>query len=699
MHSDRTNSNNGRPLKPTLATTRTAKTPIAPRLAPSVASSVSSSQTSRTARSNVGTTPRAATTAHQEDVTPVKAFLSNNITPRSSSRKSRVGVSSTNSTPSPTPSATPTSTRPASTVDFSSRDHGHGYSGLGGCGLPGAQSNSRPRSTVGGSNSHTPAPARAPLTNLYNHAASDVGAARDGSPMFFHANDARSQDTAPPPPPKKGPVFFYANGQQDETLRALPAPSPPLSATGRSQVESKFFHVDALSEARSNPPILTPPPNSALPEPWAVATSTPQFQSLRPPSPSKENIHLSYRKGASQVIRPTLSSRTSALSIISGQSHIPECDSDRSKRRRSSAASSVVRLGHGKSASLSSIDSVASLKKVSTNDSHSIAPSPLHNEKRVISNGSLSESVASAPALETSNLSGLHSPSLPSPTKSSNGKSALEHMNGLAANARRERKVLDLEISNSSLLAINRQLEKEVRKQKAEIRRFRRMSRAGRFSTDTIVSDPEGFSAVGVGDFGELSDMDEEVEEDQEDPESSSDSSFDEGTMSPTTLAERDAAHRIRDERRLQLDLSKHRELLLDSQKMNQSLKRCLTWTEDLIKDAQKALNYQVRVSDVRLGGRVLISEEQPETEQEEDSKAGGTLLSPWTPPHQAINSMGHLSLNGSDRPDRDSGVDLDGLQSVSADPQCDDIPPLGSPLYETPAPSALATSNIRDAF
>lgn len=55
-------------------------------------------------------------------------------------------------------------------------------------------------------------------------------------------------------------------------------------------------------------------------------------------------------------------------------------------------------------------------------------------------------------------------------------------MNELAANARRERKVLDLEISNSSLLAINRTLEREMRKQTAELRRFRRLSCSGRLS-------------------------------------------------------------------------------------------------------------------------------------------------------------------------------------------------------------------------
>lgn len=249
----------------------------------------------------------------------------------------------------------------------------------------------------------------------------------------------------------------------------------------------------------------------------------------------------------------------------------------------------------------------------------------------------------------------------------------LEHMNELAANARRERKVLDLEISNNSLLAINRSLEREMRKQKAELRRFRRMSRAGRFSADTI-SNLEEFSAIGVSELGDLSDMSEEEDAEEAESEDHSDSSFDESIMSDGALAERDEAHRLRDEKRLRLDLSKHRELLADSAKMNQSLKRCLNWTEELIKDGQKALAYQVRVSDVQLGGRVLSSEEQPEADQDEESHG---LLSPWSPPQRETNPMDGSPTSN---PDRDSGIDMDGMKSAISGLQSF-ISPLASPL------------------
>lgn len=217
-----------------------------------------------------------------------------------------------------------------------------------------------------------------------------------------------------------------------------------------------------------------------------------------------------------------------------------------------------------------------------------------------------------------------------------------------------------------------------MRKQKAELRRFRRMSRAGRFSADTI-SNLEEFSAVGVSELGDLSDMSEEDEPDETDPEEHSDSSFDESVMSESALAERDEAHRLRDEKRLRLDLSKHRELLADSAKMNQSLKRCLNWTEELIKDGQKALAYQVRVSDVQLGGRVLNSEEQPDEDQDEESKG---LLSPWSPIHRATNPMDDSPTS---HPDRDSGIDLDGMKSAISELQSF-ISPLASPLQYTPS-------------
>ncbi|KAJ4374162.1 hypothetical protein N0V83_002903 [Neocucurbitaria cava] len=680
MPIDRPNPNNPRPLKPTLASNRTAKTPITPRLAVApTPPSAASSQPSRNVRSSNGGTPRVNTTAHV-DVTPVKAFLSSNVTPRSSSRKSRVGVDSALSSPSSTPSATPTTSRPPSTIDFPQKEQPLGYNGLGVSGHHSAQSGIRPRSVPGQTSNHT-----TPTPRLYGHVSSEADAAKNISSRFFHANDAKSHEQPTPAPQKKAPSFFYANGKEDDTPRRPDMPSPPLSSVGKSQPESKFFHVDSLSESKHRPPILTPPPISAspdiLPKPTAV-----HGQSLQPPSPTKEWAHLSYRKGASQVMRPPMHSRNSVLSILSGPS-TPDAP-DRS-RRRSSAASPTTRSGHAKSASLSSIDSFTELRKITSNEPSVMTPSPLHTENRIVSNASLPESIASAPSPPMATFSGLPSPAPTSPIKPAGGQSALELMNELAANARRERKVLDLEISNSSLLAINRSLEREVRKQKAEIRRFRRMSRAGHFSIDTPSSARESFAATGFGTVGDLSDMSEEEEgehgeEDEHEPEEeeleSSDSSFDESTLSPSAQAERDEAHRLRDEKRLQLDLSKHRELLIDSQKMNQSLKRCLGWTEQLIKDGQKALEYQVRVSDVKLGGRVLVTEDDEATQTEESRG----LLSPWSPLHQAIDALDSPFFAESDRfIDRDSGVDLDALQPVAPRVTENMAVPLGSPFEE----------------
>ena len=178
-------------------------------------------------------------------------------------------------------------------------------------------------------------------------------------------------------------------------------------------------------------------------------------------------------------------------------------------------------------------------------------------------------------------------------------------MNELAANARRERKVLDLEISNSSLMAINRTLEREMRKQNAELRRFRRLSRSGRLSLAAPGSKlprPCRSSSLSTAPTDLSPDL-SDLLSDQSESETSESEPGDDSSSAEND----DARHRERDERRLQLDLSKHQRLLIDSQKMNQSLKKCLGWTEELIKEGKKALDFKVRVSDIQFGGRVLL--------------------------------------------------------------------------------------------
>jgi hypothetical protein len=310
----------------------------------------------------------------------------------------------------------------------------------------------------------------------------------------------------------------------------------------------------------------------------------------------------------------------------------------------------------------------------------------MYHSNRIVSNGSsLPDNTAPTPSPLAISQNALPSPGLASPTKPAGGQSALEMMNELAANARRERKVLDLEISNSSLLAINRSLEKEMRKQKAELKRFRRMSRAGRFSIDAVGS--TAFTAKPSSELSDMSEVEEAEEEElpSEEEAESSESSFDESVLDNSVQAERDEVYRLRDEKRLQLDLSKHRDLLMDSQKMNESLKRCLGWTDQLIKDAQKALDYKVNVSDVRLGGRVLVTEDDDDDDDDEEEdgsihdEARG-LLSPWSPPQRAADTLDPPIPDFARAENRDSGVDVGKLKHDSHDLP-DEFSPLGSPF------------------
>ena len=117
---------------------------------------------------------------------------------------------------------------------------------------------------------------------------------------------------------------------------------------------------------------------------------------------------------------------------------------------------------------------------------------------------------------------------------------------------------------------------------------------------------------------GQLSDL-EEMSSDDDDDSSSMTSSFDDAALSPNSRAEHNSRQRARDERRLILDLTKHQQLLIDSQKMSQSIKRCLGCTEELIREGTRALEYKVKVSEVKLGGRVLHGEDHDGDEQDDD--------------------------------------------------------------------------------
>ncbi|KAK6003343.1 hypothetical protein QM012_001188 [Aureobasidium pullulans] len=489
------------------------------------------------------------------------------------------------------------------------------------------------RSNVSTLQPQAPAPAR--ISPLPTSRPTSAKIDKDSSPMFFHASDAKAQPqphpTAPAPKLKKTPSFIYANGQkQASEPRPLShrSSSPVLSnVSAATDSHSPQFFVQSpdLSDSAHTPTIASPPLS-------AVSATSHYFTS--PNSPPKNNIHLSYRKGASQIF---------AL----GGPPLPFNPAQPAQRKTSNAS---LRTSHLRSTSLSSIDT-GSPDHV-RRQSH---PIPAITEP--VSEDNILESPTPVPDGGDNN-----------PLKSSHSDVA-QSSDVLPvdpyAEARRERKVLDLEISNSSLLAINKSLERELRKQKAELKRFRRLSRAGQFAIPQRRSSSveEDLSTLDEEiEFPEFDDDDEgarpsspfhsQPEEDSSDEDSTSSSAV---PLSPGAQAKRDAAQRAEDEIRLRLDLSRHRELLMDTQRMNQSLQRCLYWTEGLIKDGRKALDYQIASSEVQLGGRLLsgddVDDSTSQVEYAESVRSideqPGALPDFGEPDRQSVGS------------EMDSGIDL----------------------------------------
>jgi hypothetical protein len=161
---------------------------------------------------------------------------------------------------------------------------------------------------------------------------------------------------------------------------------------------------------------------------------------------------------------------------------------------------------------------------------------------------------------------------------------------------------------------------------------------------------------------------DEEGDEEFEDLLSLDDESDseDDGSLGSGSADARQQDRLAKDEKRLRVDLERHKELLVQSQSMNQSLKRCMYATEDMIREGKRALEYHVRVSDVKLGGRILSGhddDEEIEVEVEEgavDADSGMAnakgLLDVWKGVGGPMSKM-EGSEHGSG--DRDSGVEV----------------------------------------
>ncbi|KAL2146447.1 hypothetical protein VTI28DRAFT_3916 [Corynascus sepedonium] len=583
-----------------------------------------------------------------ELASPAPPFLSSNITPRSGSRQSR--VDSANSTPIGTPN--PDRPNPLET-----------------------------RSSLvspGADDVH-----RRPVVTLSSPSDVGTGTRQDRDSKFFYASEAQKPTPQPAttkpsvPQQQKPATFFYANGGSlSEQQNGPPRPfSPPLASPSlQDSLESKFVYANGTPGLQP-PAKIGPSIRKSSGSIVSTASKIPNNRHGNPPralSPVKSPQQAAPKNGSSVVISP----RTPLTAVgpqASNQLNQGRVDIEPPCRPKSQT--------YTKNTSI--IEPPVTMKRLSAQTSLPSLPSsgntsPLLSPHTgpALTNPATTGFASMLQAAEDLTEADEDQPqSLNSPTKTPQEGQVTE----LVANARRERKVQDLEITNASLEAINRTLERQLRKQTAELRRYQRLSRAGRLSLGSMGSqissdltvDGGGLERAGM-DLDDLSEEEGDVESEnaemqeleepnEEDETSSSEASGDLNVDAAELRREK----RRRDERRLELDLSKHRQLLVDSQKINQSLKRCLGWTEELIKEGKRALDYKVRVSDVELGGRVLAPEEVERRERGDDEIEDTTLDEDTI---YAIDALGGGSLADVDTSarwvtknpqDRDSGIEL----------------------------------------
>ena len=388
-----------------------------------------------------------------------------------------------------------------------------------------------------------------------------------GTTTIFHASDAQNLDNIAEDRDIRKHVsrFIRANGEEEEEeeekkkKRKVPSPSNGPSPTSTTPARQ-------LSPSHSNP--------KSLGSPWSPGSQ--QFVSSRFPDVNSRPLDDTAVNGSHTV--------DDSSSVVRHHQEAPV--------RRLQFPDII----HGESPARGRAPTRDTQPSALAMSQPHSSPFITTRRPRLFSNSSntSADTHGSAP-LSPDKTDGLHIPGL-EPIKE--------------GSARIERKITDLEISNSSLLAINRTLEREMRKQSAELRRYQRISRAGglaAFPTSFRSSVP---SAGGEGEGSDKDDGSSFQDDNYDDDYSENDGSGTDMSRELSSVAENDSRLGVGDAKKVYVDIARHQGLLDGSRRMNHCIKRCLLRAEDLINDGRKALEYSVRANDVSLGGRVLPPEE-----------------------------------------------------------------------------------------
>lgn len=415
--------------------------------------------------------------------TPVKQFLSSNITPRSSSRKARAG------TASPVCNGTPSGSSAISRLESSFHDYGPSNGDVWATNGPGLQSSHHGgRSATGSMVSDSwISSVSSNLDPLNSRSSVARVSSPENTPQFFRANDIKPTVTS-----RAGTERSSTLSHSQDHMWNPEGISPNnrmstsrVSTSGRSptpdEQRAKFFHANERTE--TNAAFLKPNNDTNVSRPQ-LQTIYSEHNAGSPPrssSPAKEEV-LSRK---SSVNKPSPRRHTRLVSNGGNDLRSPEVISNDKKElsRRSSLSSPKQSPNdvHTRSPSVPTGGSSLS-RRSSISMSRGVPAERIRTLSTTSKNGALPRRV-DPPSVTNEPIPPKLFSRPASPVKhSESGQSKIDQMNELAANARRERKVLDLEISNSSLLAINRTLEREMRKQNAELRRYRRLSRSGRIS-------------------------------------------------------------------------------------------------------------------------------------------------------------------------------------------------------------------------
>ena len=533
--------------------------------------------------------------AAENGVTPIKPSMGPNITPRSATRKARAESTS------PTagfivnePSKSPR------TFATHGKSQGHHIAESDRFALK-----SPPTSVSYGSGgrssngSNSPIGFRSPPERSGTAMSAPIS---DYKSSFFHADDIGMKK---PSRQATGSSMATPLEVSDKTrINSVSSAQSGLSSdnTHSDDKQPKFFYANDLPEAKSPPFKGT---NNATPNRPILPTihsgiGSPAPNFVRPSSPLKDEILPDDDSSLESSPRTTLrTSPESDLDLHSSEFLKRRSSLPRSPTKRSSmgalnekmARRSSVHSNQGARPRKSSIPTPISQPKEKAREDI-----PGHQEP--VSKTALEP----LPRVETPQPTPVFSQPQ-SPTKP---QSHIDHMNELAANARRDRKVLDLEISNSSLLAINHTLEREMRKMKSELRQYRRLSRSGRtFNLNARRS------ASGRLQSTELHPEDDDLSDPGMSEDDDDDLISNVSSSQRSSTANRAVLSKLKDPQIEPLDFSAQNELLSEGQKLNQTIKRCLGHSEYMLTTAKQALDFSIQSKDIEpLGPRVLSPEE-----------------------------------------------------------------------------------------